>query len=422
MTVADRRRGALVLIALLLAGTAVGALFWPLPLYWTWAATGTLEAALLVILIGASPNDGALADATIIAATAVVMAQTWVTNDLTVRAGVPFQPFEVYKLFPLAVALLAPSSLWIGVGAIAASAILPLLQVWRWPAPLRQPLSPAEPWVTAFYALVALILLLHRRRQLAAQRALIQVQIKSAYIDRFMHKLVAVRDLANSPLQALESTLAVLRIKHPQSAVQLERIERQIDRLRKLSTVLARYEPRSWNSGDESFDALEVLQQPDDSPTHEFDRLFLVEPEPGETHGRLYGDQRKLQQLLRFTSVGLEHSPVCAFWLGEDGRLVYVNQASCASLGYTRSELLGMHISSFAPRVSREQWPHRLAAMRRLRPAPYRSVHRRKDGSLIPVEIIASVAELNGHSYILGFAREMPDEILTSHETPAPGP
>jgi PAS domain S-box-containing protein len=335
-----------------------------------------------------------------------------VTNDLTMRAGVRFQPFEVYKLFPLAVALLAPSSLWIGVGAIAAAAVLPIVQTWRWPPPVRQLLPPAEPWVTAFYALVALILLLHRRRQLAAQRDMVHVQTKAAYIDRFMHKFVAVRDLANSPLQALESTLAVLRIKHPHSAVQLERIERQIDRLRKLSTVLSLYEPQSWTSGDESFDPLEVLQQPDDSPTKEFDRLFLVSPEPGD-YRRLDAEQRKLQQLLRFTSVGLEHSPICAFWLGEDGRLVYVNQASCASLGYTRSELLGMHISTFAPRISREHWPHRFAALRRLRPAPYHTVHRRKDGTLIPVEIISSYAELNGHGYILGFARELAAELPT---------
>jgi PAS domain S-box-containing protein len=385
-----------------------GYLLWPLPISWLWYSTGALEAALFVFLLAAGPGRGALANPVIVAGAAIAMAQTWVANDLTMRAGTRFHPFEVYKLFSLAVALLAPSSLWIGVGAIAATAVLPLVQTYRWPVSIRQVMPPGEPGVTMFYALVALILLLHRRRQLTAQRDLIRIETKAAYIDRFMRKFLAVRDLANSPVQSLETTLAVLRLKHPDTEPQLERIERQIDRLRKLSTVLSQYEPQSWSTADESFDPLEVLQQAEDSPTKEIDRLFLVPAERGDMSRRDVGAESKVQQLLRFTSFGLEHSPVPAFWLGEDGRVVYANRASCVSLGYTRSELLGMHICGFAPQISREEWPRRFDSFRRAQSRPYRSVHRRKDGSLVPVEIAAFFTELNGYPYVLGFARELP--------------
>jgi len=261
-----------------------------------------------------------------------------------------------------------------------------------WPLPARWP------WVLTSGIGASLFVLL-----LAAG---VRAQTKAADAERFMRKFLAVRDLANSPLQSIEATLAVLRIRHPDSGAQWDRLERQIDRLRKLSTVLSRYEPETWTVTDRSFDPLEVLQQLEDSPTKEFDRLFLVGPEHGVAQQRRRRALSKLEQLLRFTSFGLEHSPVCAFWLGQDGRLVYVNQASCDSLGYSRSELLGMHISSFAPRVSREEWPTRFQAIRRQRPSPYPSLHRRKDGTLVPVEITASYAELNGRGYLLGFARE----------------
>src|SRR6185437_7224169 len=120
---------------------------------------------------------------------------------------------------------------------------------------------------------------------------------------------------------------------------ELDRLSRQFDRLHKLTSALESYQPRAWQVQDQSFDPLQVLQELEDSGTEPYDRLFLV------GHDVSTAPTARVEQLLGFTSVALDHSPVCAFWLGEDGRLIYVNRAACASLGYARSELLGMHIS-----------------------------------------------------------------------------
>ncbi len=71
------------------------------------------------------------------------------------------------------------------------------------------------------------------------------------------------RDLTNSPLQSVELTVALLKTRHPESQAQLERLERQLARLRQLSVVLSQYEPQRWAPGDGSFDPLEVLQSPE---------------------------------------------------------------------------------------------------------------------------------------------------------------
>jgi PAS domain S-box-containing protein len=400
VTTKSDTRTLLVFAALMTGAAFVGALAAPLPIpwQWSWPATGALLFGVFLVVLIRGDAIGSLVNPLYLFTALVAFAQTWLVNEIAVRIGPDLRPFDGYKLVPFGVAFLAPEALWVGVGVIAASAILSLAQLFTWPASFRAHVPASEPWVTLLACAGALIVLLHRRRELGIQREAVRIGTKTAAAERFLRKFLAVRDLTNSPVQAIEATVSVLQARHADSTPQLERISRQLDRLRKLSTVLLHYEPQMWKPEDESFDPLKVLQDLEDSPTRELDEHFLVGPDPRETN---------IDLLFRFTSFGLERAPVGAFWLGEDGRLVYVNQESCRSLGYTRSELLGMHISSFAPRVRREDWAARFASFREGPSRSYPSLHRRKDGVVIAVHITASYAELGGRGYILGFAEEL---------------
>jgi len=416
----EGRRGALIFTGLLIVGSLAGWLLWPEPAPRSWIVGAAAELVLFTILFATDPRRERLTNQIILLGVAIAATQIWISNDLALRSGARFHPFEGYKLLAIGLALLAPSALWVALVAIGATAMLPVAQTFQWPASVRAKVPAPEPWITVLYCVVALVLLIHRRRQLAAQVAVVRLQTKATYVEQLMRKFQAVRDLANSPLQSIEATLTLLRHKHPESQAQLVRIERQLDRLRKLTIVLSRYHPRSSAADERSFDALEVLQRVEDSSTKEFDSLFLVAPEETSARARRDAEQEKFDQLLRFTSFGLENSPICAFWLSLDGRVVYVNQASCVSLGYSRSELLGMHISTFAPRVSREKWRHLVDGFRRQRPRPYPSVHRRKDGTLIAVDITVLYAELNGRGYLLGFARELEPKTTEDQDARPP--
>jgi PAS domain S-box-containing protein len=380
-----------------------------------------LSAALIVLVLIRGPRANARYEPIYWAGALCTLAQIWITNDLAMHSQVAYATFGGYKLFAIALAVFGSASLRVGITGIGLAGILPILELYQWPPAIRERVSVVEPWVTLLYAAVGMGVLYHRRRELRRQAELVQAQTKAAYVELFMRKFLAVRDLANSPLQAFEATLGVLRMKHPESKQQIDRLARQLDRLRKLTTVLAQYEPRAWTERDQSFDPLEVLQDLEGSPTPEFDRLFLGGPEQAAPPDELDdGGRSKVDQLLRFTSFGLEHSPISAFWLGEDGRLVYVNQAACESLGYRRSELLGMHISSFVPRIERSQWPERLEQFRQHSTRPYPSVHRRKDGTLIPVQITASYVQIGGRGYVLGFASDLVTAPQASEGTSQP--
>lgn len=76
------------------------------------------------------------------------------------------------------------------------------------------------------------------------------------------------------------------------------------------------------------------------------------------------------------------------FWqVDAQGNLVDVNPAYCQLSGYTREELLGMHVSDLGVMQDPDEV---VARMQRLLPsgsAQFESVHRRKDGSLWQVEV-----------------------------------
>jgi two-component system, cell cycle sensor histidine kinase and response regulator CckA len=89
------------------------------------------------------------------------------------------------------------------------------------------------------------------------------------------------------------------------------------------------------------------------------------------------------------------------------GRLLDVNQSACKSLGYSRKELLQLTVTDVAA-------DHPLAKAReiwnQLRPGQSQIVrdrHRRKDGTLFPVEVNVTCYEVQGELVLAALARNM---------------
>src|SRR5437773_8027791 len=124
----------------------------------------------------------------------------------------------------------------------------------------------------------------------------------------------------------------------------------------------------------------------------------------------LQASQARLEQAeerLRFMRFSMEHAPEGAFWVGPDARFLYVNDTACRTLGYSREELLSMTLHDIDPYLSAEAWPERWKVTRQGGTKTFESLHRSKDGSLIPVEITSSYLEFNGKGYACAFARDI---------------
>jgi hypothetical protein len=224
------------------------------------AGAGLLLAALLTARRDHPTRAGAAA--AFLTNTAVLVWMLWVTNGHAAQLGARWAPFQTNKLGALTVGLLTPE-LGVGLASLAAYGGSAVLQWALFPQAVRDQLASGEPAATAIFTLFGALLLVESTRRLALQRRLLQRDHEAAEIRRRAEVLLAVRDLANTPLQTIALTAASLRARHPDLAPQLARLERALQRLDELNRALAAHERMAqWPVGSESFDPLSVLRGP----------------------------------------------------------------------------------------------------------------------------------------------------------------
>jgi len=94
-----------------------------------------------------------------------------------------------------------------------------------------------------------------------------------------------------------------------------------------------------------------------------------------------------------------------------DGRFVDVNQRACTTLGYSREELLKLGVldveQDFDPAAAHAIW----AAMRPGQLVTLHGHHRRRDGTIFPVEIRVSTLELKGRRLMTALARDVSERV-----------
>ncbi|NNE45505.1 MAG: PAS domain S-box protein [Rhodothermales bacterium] len=105
----------------------------------------------------------------------------------------------------------------------------------------------------------------------------------------------------------------------------------------------------------------------------------------------------------------LDHAAEAVFWARTDGQFVYVNHAACQSLGYSHDELLGMSVADIHHGHTDEGWSSIRQIIRRDGLIAAEAAHRRKDGSIFPVELRGSMIDCDGEPLVCAFARDITD-------------
>ncbi len=118
-------------------------------------------------------------------------------------------------------------------------------------------------------------------------------------------------------------------------------------------------------------------------------------------------DFKRAEQTLHFTQFSIDRSSDSAFWMDSNARFVYVNEAACRTLGYTRDELIKMTVHDINPDFAQELWPDNWAEVKRRGSFVIESHHRTKDGRIFPVEISVNYLEFGGKEYNCTFARDI---------------
>ncbi len=104
-------------------------------------------------------------------------------------------------------------------------------------------------------------------------------------------------------------------------------------------------------------------------------------------------DRQRAEETLQLFQYTTDRARDAVQWLTREGGFEYVNEQACRSLGYTREELLRLHLWDIDPIYPRERWDENWESYQPNRQGGSESIetlHRRKDGSVFPVEVVSN--------------------------------
>jgi PAS domain S-box-containing protein len=139
-------------------------------------------------------------------------------------------------------------------------------------------------------------------------------------------------------------------------------------------------------------------------------RLKLNITERKQAEHRLFRESEKNKALLRNASDGIAILDV-------DANVIEVSDSFCTMLGYSRDEMIGMNATNFNCEFNSQN--ELMAAFMQLFQCQTGSLiqsrHRRKDGSIIDVEIHSQPIDLEGHQVLFGSHRDITERIQTQN-------
>ena len=125
---------------------------------------------------------------------------------------------------------------------------------------------------------------------------------------------------------------------------------------------------------------------------------------------------RRAEQELRASEARfrtfVDHARDAFFLLDGNLTIVDVNRQACESLGWTREELIGMHPRGFDAALDEAAIARLAERAKTGQTITFETLHRRRDGSVFPVEIRIGTFEQAGELFYLALARDISEREL----------
>jgi PAS domain S-box-containing protein len=100
-------------------------------------------------------------------------------------------------------------------------------------------------------------------------------------------------------------------------------------------------------------------------------------------------ESKRVEQNLQNFEFSIDQASDAIFWMTREAGFSYVNEQACRSLGYTREELMRLHLWDIDPVFPKERWDADWKQFQKNKGGALllETFHRRKDGSVLPVSI-----------------------------------
>lgn len=127
-------------------------------------------------------------------------------------------------------------------------------------------------------------------------------------------------------------------------------------------------------------------------------------------------ERKKAEEELKLKSEILDNATDFIFLRNPDGKIVYTNKMASESHGYSKEEIMGMNVRQLLlPEEARIVEPRTQELLKKGKLA-FESVHVRKDGSTITMEVHSRVIEAVGEQFILSVCRNISERKRLEEE------
>lgn len=127
-------------------------------------------------------------------------------------------------------------------------------------------------------------------------------------------------------------------------------------------------------------------------------------------------ERKRMFDELRLTQFCVDKASIGIFRISGEGKIIFANDVACLSLGYTSEELYSMEIFDIDPTYNIERFHEHRRTMRVDGSKTFETIHRRRDGSIFPVEISVKYLEYQGKGFTVSFAKDISERKMAEEQ------
>jgi len=138
--------------------------------------------------------------------------------------------------------------------------------------------------------------------------------------------------------------------------------------------------------------------------------VYVLEANGEKTTGAFIRDiteRKKVEEKLQLTQFIHDKVSVPIIHGGENGQILDANEQACAYLGYTKEELCNLSIFDIDVALSKQQVMQKWDETHNTNLFLFETQHKRKDGTILPVEVTSNSLVYEGTKYSITFIKDI---------------
>jgi PAS domain S-box-containing protein len=118
-------------------------------------------------------------------------------------------------------------------------------------------------------------------------------------------------------------------------------------------------------------------------------------------------ERKTIEAQLRLSKFSIDRAGEAIFWVDPSARILNVNDAACAMLGYSKDELCRMTVHDVTDSANSDLWSEHWTRLKQQEMVRFETINLTKDGRTIPVDVVVNDLFCDGREYSCAFVRDI---------------